>query len=79
MDRDRDSCSYSFRDRDRDRVRGRGRGGIDIYGGYFLRLHTLVSVVGLARWLSSVIVNHKTGRILIRVRVRVRVRDRTIV
>ena len=35
-------------------------------GDYFLRLYTPLSIVGLARWSYSVIVNHKTGRILIR-------------
>ena len=41
------------------RVRGRGR----VRGGYFL-LHIPFSVVGLARWPFSVIVNHndETGR-----------------
>ena len=36
-------------------------------GGYFLRLHTPFSIVGLARQPYSLIVNHKTGRILIEI------------
>ena len=42
-------------------LRGRGRGD------YFLRLHTPFSIVGLVRYPYSVIVNHKTGKILIRI------------
>ena len=52
------------------RVRVRARVGVEVIlglgGDYFLRLHTPFSIVALERQPYSVIINHKTGRILIR-------------
>ena len=47
-------------------VRAMVRVRVMVRGGYSLRLHTPVIVVGLARQPISVIDNQKTGRILIR-------------
>ena len=68
MDTHQDTSTLTwFRVRARVRVRARFRVRVRVSGGdYFLRLHTPFSIVWLARWPYSVIVYHKTGRILIR-------------
>ena len=64
-----DMVYVRFRVKVRVRVRVRVTVGVMVRVrglGYFLRLHTPVSIVGLSKNPYSVIVNHKPGRILIR-------------